>query len=427
MKPTEEVVACVIDKGLFLPIAQKLGEQFKKVYYWSPWDDIAPKMEKGVIGDGFDTIERVTDIWSIKDKCDLFVCCDVGFAGLQRELVSQGFPVWGHHGADELETKRGLFLETLEKVGMLVPKYQKITGISKLREYLKDKEDKWIKMSRWRGDWETLHWRDWEHDEMTLDGYAWKFGPMKEVATFYVFDPIDTDIEDGIDAYSIDGHFPSTVMHGLECKDRSYLCSVQPMDDIDERVRIVPEKFGPVLAKYGYRGFFSCEVRIKEQDSFFIDPTCRAASPPSQVMTELFGNLGEIVWKGANGILVEPEPTAKFGVQALIKFERDPCEWVVLDIPEEIRQWTKFGFACQVDGKICIPPHALEAMIGWLVATGDTIEEAIDNLKEYREQLPDGLDCDVDSLAKLLQEAQEADKMGIEFTDEKIPEPSSVL
>lgn len=427
MKPTSEVTACIIDKGLFLPVALKLAEQFKKVYYFSPWDDCAPKMERGLIGDGFPNIERVEDIWSIKAKCDVFCFFDVGFSGLQRELLSQGFPVWGHHGADELETQRGLFLDTLNEVGMLVPKFEKVMGITALREHLRDQEDKWIKVSTWRGDWETLHWRDWEHDESTLDGYAYRFGPVKELVTFYVFDAIETDIEDGIDTYCIDGQFPETVMHGLENKDKSYLCSVQPMRDIDERVRIVPEKFGPVLGDYGYRGFFSCEVRIKDQDSYFIDPTCRAASPPSQVMTELFGNLGDIVWKGANGILVEPDPAAQFGVQALIKVERDPDEWVVLDLPDKIKQWVKCGFACCVDDKICIPPHPLKDMVGWLVATGDTIEEAIDNLKEYRAELTDGVECDVDSLANLLKEAEEAEKMGIELTDQKLPNPEVVL
>lgn len=426
MNPSD-ITACVIDHGLFLPIAQKLGEQYKKVYFWSPWDDCAPKVERGIIGDGFENIERVRDIWSIKRQCDLFVFPDVGFAGLQQELVAQGFKVWGHHGADELETQRGLFLEKIEEVGMLVPGFHKISGITKLKEHLRNKEDKWIKISRWRGDWETLHWRDWEHDESTLDGYAYRFGPAKEVLTFYVFDAIDTDIEDGIDTYCIDGQFPSTVMHGMECKDRSYICSIQPMQDIDERVRIVPEKFGPVLGGYGYRGFFSCEVRIKDDESFFIDPTCRAASPPSQVMTELFGNLGEIIWKGANGVLVEPEPTAQFGVQALMTVERDTEEWVVLDIPKEISQWVKCGFACEIGGRICIPPNPLGKMVGWLVATGDDLESAIDTLKEYRQALPEGVDCDVDSLANLLKEAQEAEKMGIEFTEEKLPEPEAVL
>ena len=427
MKAVSDVVACVVDHGLFLPVALKLAEQYKHVYWWSPWDDAFPKVQSGLIGDGFENMSRVPDIWRIKKKCDLFVFPDVGFSGLQRELASQGFPVWGHHGADELETQRGLFLEQIQELGMLVPKYEVIVGMTALREHLKDKEDKWIKISKWRGDWETLHWRDWDHDESMLDYYAFRFGPSKELIRFYVFDPIETDIEDGLDTFNIRGRFPQTVMHGLECKDRSYLCSVQRMEEIDERVRMVPEKIGPVLAEYGYQGFFSFEVRIKDDQSYFTDPTCRAASPPHQVMTNMMKNMPEVIWQGAQGNLVEPEFEEEFGVQALLKVERGCEEWTALDIPKKIRQQVKPSFACEIGGKLCFPPSPLEHTIGWLVAEGSSLEGAIDDLKEFRDQLPDGVTCDVDSLANLLKEAETAKEEGIVLTEQELPEPSTVL
>jgi len=352
---------------------------------------------------------------------------DVGFGGLQRELISQGFPVWGHHGGDVIETNRGLFLKTLEDVGMQVPGYKVIQGLTALREHLRDLEDKWIKISKWRGDWETLHWRDWSHDESTLDCYAYQLGPAKDLIKFYVFDSIETDIEDGIDTYCIDGEFPSVVMHGCEMKDKGYVCSVQELSDIDKRVSIVNERFSPILKQYGYRGFFSSEVRIKDDLSYFIDPTCRSASPPSQVMVELFENIGEIIWRGANGECIDPLPTAQFGVQVLMSIDRDKNEWAVMDIPDSIRQWVKCGFSCEINGRVCIPPHQCENMIGWLVATGDTIDEAIKNLKDYAEELPEGVDCDVYSIAHIMKEMQTAKEEGIDFSDHKIPDPSSVI
>ena len=36
MKDTQDVVACVVDFSMFLPVAVKLAEQFKKVYYSTP-------------------------------------------------------------------------------------------------------------------------------------------------------------------------------------------------------------------------------------------------------------------------------------------------------------------------------------------------------------------------------------------------------
>lgn len=427
MKPVSDVILGVVDSGLFLPIAQKLGEQCKHVYYWTPNDRCMVKLDDNIIGDGFENIERVQDIWSIKNQCDGFCFPDIGMGGLQKELIDQGFPVWGHRGGDVLESNRGLFLDTLKELRMDVPEYKVAKGLSELRSILKDEEDKYIKVSKFRGDFETLHWRSFREDETALDELAYKLGPAKELLTFYILDPIETDIEDGTDSYCINGQFPNKVMHGIEQKDKSYLCSIQDSSDIDERVRIVNELFAPVLKSFDYRGFFSTEVRISGDKGFFIDPTCRAGSPPSQVMTELFSNLGEIVWAGANGELVEPKPSSQFGVQALMTVDREECEWMVMDIPNEIRQWTKFGFGCEIDGRICEPPHCMGHTAGWLVAIGDTIQESIESLKDHASQLPDGVGCDIDSLAKLLKEAESAKDEGIEFSNQPIPEPAIIL
>src|SRR5258705_7370404 len=112
MKATNEITACFVDHGLYLPIAQKLSEQFKHVYYWSDSDRAFPTIREGIIGDGISGVERVDDFWKIKSQCDLFVFCDIGYSGLQNELISQGFTVWGSRSCDRLETSRKLFLET---------------------------------------------------------------------------------------------------------------------------------------------------------------------------------------------------------------------------------------------------------------------------------------------------------------------------
>jgi len=427
MKPVSEVTFCVIDKGLFPHVASKLGEQAAKCYYWTPWDSAFPKIENGLIGDGQETMQRVLDFWSVKDKVDAFVFPDVGFGGLQKELIAQGYPVWGHRGGDELELNRGLFLRTLAELKMDVPGYEVVTGITNLRLFLADKEDKYVKVSRWRGNVETFHWNSQKQDEYALDALAFQLGQAKELIVFYVLDAIETDIEDGIDTYSIDGAYPATVMHGLEVKDKSYLCSMQKLSDIDERVRGVNETLAPVLAKYGHRGAFSTEVRIKDEEAYFIDPTLRFGSPPSQVMVELFSNFADIVWQGANGILVEPEPAAPFGAQVIIKTDRTPEEWEGWEIHEEIEQWVKPGFSAKIDGLTVLLPSPIPTFGGWLVAIGETIEETIATLKEYRTLLPDGVECDVATLAPALVEAAKAEDEGITFTESELPEPAIVL
>lgn len=427
MKPTSKVVACFVDNGIFIPVARRLARDFKHVYYWSPCDRAFPHLRERVIGDGFDDIERIESIWDVKNRCDLFVFPDVGYASLQQELISQGFPVWGAREASSLEVNRGKFLDVLKTTSLPVPKYQTIKGLTNLRLVLKDVEDRYIKVSKIRGDFETFHWRSWREDESELDGYAVKFGPMKDQIMFYVFEPIETEIEDGVDTYCIDGQWPETIIHGMEAKDKAYLGTFQKFSELPDEVRIVNEAFSPILKQYGYRSRFSTEVRITpEGESYFIDPTCRFGSPPSQCETEMVGNWGDIVWHGAHGELVEMEQVAKFGVQALIKVDRS--SWQVMQLPDEVEQWCKFAFCCCVDGCVCIPPDENGVPeIGWLVAIGDTIEEAMDSLREHSEQLPDGVSCEFHALADLLKEVQTAEELGMEFTDQEIPEPASVV
>lgn len=430
MKPVSEITAVVVDHGRFLHMARRLARDYARVYYTSPEERDCPLIREGVIGDGFEDIERVASLWDVKGKVDLAVFPDVGYAAEQQELILQGIPVWGARRADSLETSRGKFLDVLSTTKLPVPEHARIVGLTNLRLHLEDKEDKYIKVSKWRGDWETLHWTNWSEMEGTLDSYAVRFGPLKEQITFYVFDPIDTEIEDGVDAYCIDGQWPKLILKGYEQKDKAYLGTMQKFEDVPPEVRIANDEFGPILAKYGYRGFFSTEVRItKEGESYFIDPTARCGSPPSQVQAELFGNYGEIIWRGANGELVEPEPTAKFGVQAAISIEGDRSEWTKVKLPEELAQWVKCGFCCQVDGVLCFPPitEYNTSELGYLCATGDTIQQAIDMLREHKEMLPDGVKCEFNSLADILKEIEVAQSEGMIFTSQPVPEPATVL
>ncbi len=425
-KKISELTACVVDHGLFLPVALRLADDYARVFYYTPTERVLPVIEEGIVGDGFARLTRIYDPWRVKDKCDLFVFPDVGFTGMQQELRRQKIPVWGHNGADILEYDKGKFLRTLEKVGLEVPPHTIITGLSALRSHLRDKSDKWVKISKWRGNMETMHWRDFEQDDVTMDQLACALGPCKEELDFFVFDKIEADVEDGIDTWCIDGKYPQTVFHGIECKDKSYLCSAQPFSSINEEVRSANEAFAPVLAQYGYRGFFTTEVRIAEDKSYFIDPTCRAGSPPSQLMTEMIENLGEVIYGGALGECVEPIVSEPYGVQALVTGDREPKEWLSLSIPPSLKPHLKLGFAGQIGDNTVIPPHPLENMLGWVVATGNTVKGAIETLKERAAMLPCGLKCDVTSIAHLLDEAKEAKKEGINVAG-KIPEPEVVL
>lgn len=419
-------VACVVDHGLFPHIALCLAEKFKHVFYVGPSERLMPHIADAVVGDGFENVSRVESLWSVKNDSDVFVFPDIGFGGEQAELKAQGYPVWGHHGADVLETQKGEFLSKLKEIGMEVPPHTVIKGLSNLRVFLRDKEDKYVKVSRWRGDWETMHWRDRGMDEGVLDCAAYRLGAIKEHITFYVFDSIPTDVEDGVDTWFVNG-WPNRILHAMECKDKSLLGAMQDHADVMDEVWDVNEKFGPVLAEYGYQGAFSTEVRIDDQTSYFIDPTMRFGSPPSQLQTVLIENLPEVIWAGAHGELLEPETHHDFGAQVLITSDREKDEWLSFPMPEELRPYVKAAFSCEIDGVFTIAPNPLENWAGWLVATGESIQATIDELKERKEMLPEGFDCDLSSLCDLLRELESAKEFDVEITDAPIPEPETVV
>lgn len=429
MKATSELTVCVVDHGIFLPVARRIARDVKKVYYYSPWEEAFPSVRSS-IGDGFEDVQRVGCPWEVKAETDLFVFPDIGFSLLQEELIGQGFPVWGARNADELEVNRGKFLNALLDTDLPMPKYQRIIGMADLREHLKDKEDKWIKISKYRGDWETMHFRSWKEDDTTLDVAAAKLGPWKDHIPFYVFDPIETTIEDGVDTYCIDGQWPAHCIHGMEAKDKAFLAAVVEHDELPEEVRKVNDAMGPILSGYGYRSFFSSEVRITEdKKSYFLDPTCRCGSPPSQVQTEMIKNYADVIWRGAHGECIDIDPVANFGVQALLTVNKGRKNWVAVDIPVELEQWVKCGFCSRIDGRLVFPPDPDNTAhdIGWLVAIGDTPQAAIESLKEKAELLPDGLSASVETLAELITEANEAEDKGMEFSKEPLPPPEIVI
>ncbi len=426
MKNTSDVIACVVDFGMFPHVAKRVAKEFKKVYYTTPWDDSFPRINRMIIGDGYSEFEWIESVWDAKDA-DLYIFPDIGMSGLQLELVRQNKAVWGSRNADSIESSRGKFLSALEECGLSVPPFQKIKGITNLRLFLKENPDKYIKVSCLRGDFETFHFRSMDEDKNQIDVWASILGPFQDENVFYVFDPVKTEIEGGCDSWCIDGQWPETFIQGFENKDKAYLMAFQEFDKMAPEIRVINEKFGPILAKFGYRGMFSTEVRITEDDeSFFIDPTCRFASPVSQGQVEMIGNLGEIIWHGANGILVEPEQAAKFGAQAIFKVDRD--HWGVFKIPEEIEQFVKISFSCKSNGLICVPPDPQGvAEIGWCVGIGDTIEDAIEHLREVVDQMPAGVTVEFGSLTDLLKELKTAEEAGIELTPDEIPEPKIIL
>lgn len=420
MKAIKDITVLIVDHGLFIPVAHRMAESCKRVLYHYPFEQAYRTLNESIIGDGFDDIELCEDIWKVKDEVDLFMFSDILHSGLQLELESQGKLVWGSRRADELETHRDKFLKTLAKVGLPVPEQTTVLGLTKLREYLRDKEDKFIKISKYRGSLETHHWISYDVDEGWIDSLAVEFGPAKDIIKFMVFDPIEAAIENGCDTICVDGQWPSLVLNGAESKDKSYLAAVTPRGDMPDNVKAVLDAFSPVFKAERYRNEFSMEMR----GDYFIDCTSRGGLPSTGSQLNIWGNFPEMVYHGAMGDLVEPKAIAKFACECILSMKTKKGEWGKVRVPKELTEWVKLGWCCEIDGAICFPPDLQHGEdIGWLTSLGDTAQEAIENMHKYAAMLPDGLNAATGELVGLMENIHAGEKDGIEFSDNEVPDP----
>jgi len=425
---SSKTVLC-IDHGMFLAVACKLAESFKRVLYYTPFEKGFPILNDCIQGDGFDNVERVDDIWEHMDEIDLAVFPDLQHSGLQLHLESLGKRVWGSREGDDLELRRSFLKKTQEKLGLAVPEYQSVRGIANLRSYLKEHTDQFVKISKYRGVMETWHHLNYEQSQPMLDHLAVMFGPLQDEVPFLVEGPIKTDLEVGYDGWSIDGEWPDIGLHGVEAKDKALIASVQEYSEMPEELIDINEALSPVLKGYRYRNFLSTEIRVTEDKAFMIDITTRAPSPGIEIHMEIWKNLAEIIWHGAGGEMVGPIPTANFGVECMIDHTGSEERWRLLQIPAKAEPWVKLYSACKHNDLHCIPPfpHSNDT-IGAVVGIGDTVEEAIEHLKSTVELLHDQpVMVHTDALVDTLREIHSAEEQGIEFSKEKVPEPEVAL
>ena len=434
MKEISQVTALFVDhEGLYQPLADKLSGSYKRLLYVDCGEQAFPTVNEAVIGESYPDnprFERVDDFWLQKKDIDLAIFPDSISAGLQLELEAQGIPVWGSRRSIYLEQSRETFLRVLNDLGLDIPPYKRIVGMEALREYLKPRKNQIIKISRYRGTMETKKWRSWEEDEPWLNWLTVKIEGVKNLLPFLVFESIDTPFEIGGDTFNVRGQWPAHCLNGYEWKDKGYFSAWQPRSELPEQLQAVMEAFGPILEKTGHCNFWSMEIRVKDEQFYFIDPTPRAPLPGSGSQIEFYSNLPTVIAAGAEGELVEPEPAedSKFTAECALCLKSELGAWSSVEVPEDLRPHMKLAGYCTVDGRTWFPGKDKPMdEIGWLVAHGKTPTETIEKIISLSKELPDGVTAATDSLADLLNEIHKAEAEGIPFTRLPVPEPEIVI
>jgi len=417
----------LVDSGLFTELAIRLAREITTVRSHCPWYAEFPTINDRAIGSGFGEVEWVEDPYrdEIFDTTDAYCFPDIFRAGEQQLIARCGKPIWGSRIGDELETKRVAFREFQKELKMPVPESQVIQGWTALCDFLKDHGHCFVKTtSKIRGSMETKEFFDFEQAEYWLWSLRLKLGCGGEDVLFLVEEPIEVKFETGIDTYCVNGKFPKTPMQGIEVKGKLILSSAQTNSDtpkpLDEALSIL----APELERRKYCNFISAEFR----GDILTDLCARAPNPGIGVEMEMIRNIGEIVFRGAHGELVEPDYEYEFGIQAAIFHDDDQELPKQFRIPDDKRRWIKLMEFCKRDELYQIVPRPpFGQKIGWLLGVGNTIEEAANHLKENSEAFKDyPFDIKLDALADALKQAHEMEKDGFEFTDDKIPDPETL-
>jgi hypothetical protein len=415
-KPYGSKSALVYDNGLFVEIAARLARDFGRVCYAMPWKSAYPKAGPAHVGVGLPGVERVLNFWDHVAEADVVVFLDIYDADAQAVVREKfGKPCWGFARAEMMELDRRGMRYLQKQLGIPAPPTKFFTGIDALEEYLRGHEDKWVKVSTYRGDTETFRHQNWHTTSVFLDFLRHRVGALAETYEFTVEDDVP-GVEVGYDGYTVRGEFPSHTYFGVEIKDLGYQGVFKPYSQLPPVLKDFNAKVAPLLRQEGAIGFFSLETRVNDSgEAFMIDPAARCCSPPVEGTMEGYANLSEIIFEGAAGRLVSPRALGKYVVMAMIHCSAALNSWVPIDVPEEDRQWVKFRNAAVLDGQLYHVPMGEMPEIGAVVAVSDDLDEARRLVRERAERVKGyQLDVHTEALEKAEEEVKKAKDHGIE-------------
>ena len=417
--------ALIIDFGYFTEVAVTLAKSFGHVWYYCFWEEACPTWHKYIVGSGMENVEKVWNIWDYINEADVVVFPHVYQGALQRYLRGLGIPVFGSGMGEGMELYRDRMKEILGELKLDVNEYKAIQGLDGLREYLKTKDDKYIKSNILRGGMES-----WKHDtyqlsKPVLDELEHSLGVYKGQERFIVEEPVLDAVEVGFDGFSVDGVFPDKQITGIEIKGCCYVGAMITYNSLPFFLKKINQKQGPLFEDYEYRGCYSNEVRYtKDGKAYLIDQTCRNPEPNTSLALEMYDNYAEIVWMVSNGMVPPIRYKYKYGVQAIIKSVWAISEPVAIYFPEEYRSRVKINNLAVIDGVYYSIPNSsgyspqtsdVEG-IGSVVGLGNTLKEAIKDAQKIAETVKGYcIKIEVDALDEATSELEKLEKFGVKM------------
>ena len=381
MTDLSKLKCLVIDRGSNISFAQKLGESMGEVYYCLIDSDPYPESSKSKISTGLPEIERIRQPHTYIKKVDLVCFPDVGDCEWQDVLRKEGVPVFGSGMSGEVELDKVFFLEQVEKAGLPAPLTYRAEGIQEMVEYLKGKTDKYLKTSRFRGDFETEHYTDMDNLKPFINDLRHRLGSASDEVEILIQNPVKSEVEIGWDGFCVDGEYNEPCLCGYEAKDAAYVGKI--FKQAPKLLKLVNERMAPIHKKLGCRGHFSTEIRITSGGkAYFLDPTERVPSPPGELMQEQITNYAQCVVDCGNGIVPKIQWKDEFGAQIVLMSDwygsGDKGQELCVKFDDSIKPYVKLKNHKQVKKNtyIIVPDMGNGDFFGGIVATGKSVKQA---------------------------------------------------
>ena len=416
----KDKIALVYDWSTFFPLAQKLSHEFKEVWYFCPRESNYATIERARIGYGYPNIRVVDedDVHLNLDKFGLIVFPDVGDGGLAKKWSMDGLPVVSSKMGEKLENDRLYFKKRAKEIGLNVNPYESFTDIDDLIEYLKPRENLYVKISYFRGERESFHFENWKKSERDLIDLSHKLGIFRHhFDEFIVEEPIKSKIENGTDRFFGNGKFLRYGLMGFEEKNQCYICKVVDENEIPEDLKKIDDKLAILYKEFDVCSPVSTEVRWpKKGHGVPIDETLRFGYPPLHSMMTAFGNMGEILYGMAHNKEVDQEVDYKYVVELIMSSSEAGTDPLPVDYPKEYEDNIWLKSPCKVDGQHYVIPIDHSTVVGGVSVGADSLEDAIAECKEIASQVKaPGLYYDEKSFDRALDQLKEAKKLDVGF------------
>ncbi len=410
--------ALVYDYGSHIEIASRLGRDFGKVYYYVHVQDSVPRAENVISGAGFPGITVIEDFFDYVDKADCIIFPDNLCSDISEFLKSKGYPVIGGGKAEFMENDRQTMRKLQGKLGLRVQKTLYVHGFSNLIKEIKDLENKYIKVNKFRGDMTTFFYKNYEQSLYHLNKLEGDLGGTKEMIDFIVEDKLgggDT-VEVGVDGFMNGGDLVSPTLYGYISDDWCCIEKACDYDSLPKQLIEVQEKLKPVFKKFDTRSFWGDEIRVLGKDEFYLTDPCVRTGDPSAcaINTEMILNYSEFMYGLAHGIKVKPIMRAKYAFSVTIESEHTKKRWFTVRIPENKKQFVKVYRGMKEGENYQIPIES--SFVLTVIGFGDTPEAALEDCKKNSEGI-EGMDVKVsfEGFDDLKKKMEAGKKLGVNF------------